>query len=314
MVEWYFWGAFLVALFALLGVDLVRHQDNRVMPFKEALAWTGVWVGLGLTFGILVWLWLGGRLAGEYFAGYLIEWSLSVDNVFVWILIFTHFVVPREYQHRVLFWGVIGAIFMRLSFILAGSALLNRFEWVIYVFGGILIITAIRFVVGKERERSLDESLVLSLTRRAVPMTDAFEGQRFFTRVDGRRMATPLLAVLVLIEVTDLVFAVDSIPAVFAITRHAFIAFTSNAMAILGLRSLYFVLAGGMARFRYLKPALATILGFVGVKMLLSSVVHIPIWLSLSVIIGVLGTAAIASWLLPVRPTEPVGPAGRGDR
>ncbi|MFN2589361.1 MAG: TerC family protein, partial [Actinomycetota bacterium] len=299
MVDWYIWIAFLAALFIFLGVDLARHQDERVMPFREALAWTALWVGLGLSFGVLVWVWLGGRFAGEYFAGYLIEWSLSVDNVFVWILIFTHFTVPREHQHRVLFWGVVGAIAMRLSFILAGSALLDRFHWVIYVFGGILIVTAIRFVTQREdHRRSLEESLVLRATRRFVPMSESFVGQRFFTRRGTKRVATPLLAVLILIEATDLVFAVDSIPAVFAITRHAFIAFTSNAMAILGLRSLYFVLAGGMARFRYLKPALAVILGFVGVKMLLSSVVHMPIWLSLSVIVGVLGTAAIASWLV----------------
>ena len=305
MVEWYVWAAFLAGLLALLGVDLARHQDEKVMPFREAISWTGLWVGLGLSFGFLIWLWLGGRLAGEYFAGYLIEWSLSVDNVFVWILIFTHFAVPREYQHRVLFWGVIGAIFMRLSFILAGSALLDRFEWIIYIFGGILIITAVRFVIGGERERSIEDNMVLKLTRRFVPLTERFEGQHFFTTQNGKRMATPLLAVLILIEFTDLVFAVDSIPAVFAVTRHAFIAFTSNAMAILGLRSLYFVLAGGMARFRYLRPALAIILAFVGIKMILSEVVHIPIWLSLSVIIGVLGTAGLASWLTTRRAPIP---------
>jgi tellurite resistance protein TerC len=297
MVEWYVWVAFLAGLFILLGIDLLRHQDDHVMPFKEAASWTAVWVGLGLSFGLLIWAWLGGREAGEYFAGYLIEWSLSVDNVFVWILIFTHFAVPREYQHRVLFWGVIGAIFMRLSFILAGSALLDRFHWVIYVFGGILIVTAVRFVLEPERERSIEDNLVLRLTRRFVPMTEGFEGQHFFVTQDRKRLATPLLAVLILIEFTDLVFAVDSIPAVFAVTQHAFIAFSSNAMAILGLRSLYFVMAGGMTRFRYLKPALAIILGFVGMKMVLSEVVEIPIWLSLTVIVGVLVVAGLASWL-----------------
>jgi tellurite resistance protein TerC len=310
MVQWYAWVAFLAGLFILLGIDLLRHRDDHVMPFREALRWTGVWVGLGLSFGLLIWAWLGGRQAGEYFAGYIIEWSLSVDNVFVWILIFSHFVVPREYQHRVLFWGVIGAIFMRLTFILAGSALLDRFHWVIYIFGGILIVTAIRFVLERGEEKSVEESLVLRLTRRFVPLTQGFDGQHFLTTRDGRRMATPLLAVLILIEFTDLVFAVDSIPAVFAVTRHAFIAFTSNAMAILGLRSLYFVLAGGMTRFRYLKPALAIILAFVGTKMMLSEVVEIPIWLSLTVIVGVLGIAGVASWLLPGRaPSERETPA-----
>jgi tellurite resistance protein TerC len=303
MVEWYVWGAFLIGLFALLSVDLLRHQDDHVMAFREAAGWSAVWVGLGLSFGLLVWAWLGGRSAGEYFAGYLIEWSLSVDNVFVWILIFSHFAVPREYQHRVLFWGLIGAIAMRLSFILAGSALLDRFHWVTYVFGAILILTAVRFVAQRERERSFEDGLVVRLTRRLVPMSDRYEGQRFFTRRGSHRLATPLLAVLILIEFTDLVFAVDSIPAVFAVTRHAFIAFTSNAMAILGLRSLYFVLAGGMARFRYLKPALAVVLGFVGVKMVLSGILDIPIWLSLAVIVGVLGVAGVASWL--ARPATP---------
>jgi tellurite resistance protein TerC len=305
MVDWYVWVIFLATLFVLLGVDLLRHRDDHVMPFREALGWTGVWVGLGLSFGLLIWAWLGGRPAGEYFAGYLIEWSLSVDNVFVWILIFTHFSVPREYQHRVLFWGVVGAIFMRLTFILAGSALLDRFHWVIYVFGGILIVTAVRFVLQKERERSIEDNLVLQLTRRFVPLTQAFEGQHFFTMRDGKRLATPLLAVLILIEFTDLVFAVDSIPAVFAVTRDAFVAFTSNAMAILGLRSLYFVMAGGMTRFRYLRPALAIILAFVGIKMVLSEVVEIPIWLSLTVIVGVLGTAGVASWFMTRREVIP---------
>jgi tellurite resistance protein TerC len=309
MVDWYIWVAFLAGLFLLLGIDLLRHQDDHVMPFKEAAAWTGLWVGLGLSFGLLIWAWLGGRQAGEYFAGYLIEWSLSVDNVFVWILIFTHLSVPREYQHRVLFWGVVGAIFMRLTFILAGSALLDRFHWVIYVFGGILIITAVRFVLQRERERSIEDNVVLQLTRRFVPLTERFEGQHFFTTSDGKRLATPLLAVLILIEFTDLVFAVDSIPAVFAVTRHAFIAFSSNAMAILGLRSLYFVLAGGMTRFRYLRPALAIILGFVGIKMVLSEVVEIPVWLSLVVIVGVLAIAGLGSWFSTGRPQkEPQSP------
>jgi tellurite resistance protein TerC len=305
MVAWYWWVAFLAGLFVLLGFDLFRHQDDHVMAQREASKWTALWVGLGLSFGLLVWLLMGGSLAGEYFAGYVIEWSLSVDNVFVWILLFTHFAVPQELQHRVLFWGVIGAIFMRLSFILAGSALLDRFHWVIYVFGGILIVTAVRFVLQREHGRSVEDNLVLRLTRRFVPLTEEYEGQRFITRRGARRLATPLLAVLILIEATDLVFAVDSIPAVFAVTRDAFVAFTSNAMAILGLRSLYFVLAGSMSRFRFLKPALAVVLAFVGTKMLLSSVVHIPIWLSLAVIVGVLGVAGLASWFRPASPVTP---------
>jgi tellurite resistance protein TerC len=265
------------------------------MPFREALRWSGLWVGLAAIFGVLVWLWLGGASAGEYAAGYLIEWSLSVDNVFVFILIFAHFSVPPMYQHRVLFWGVLGAVVTRLSFILAGSALLNRFHWVIYVFGAILVVTAIRFLRERERERSLEENVVLRITRRLVPMTEELDGPRLTMRRDGRWMATPLLAVLVLIEATDIVFAVDSIPAVFAVTKDAFIAFTSNAMAILGLRSLYFVMAGAIDRFRYLKPALAAVLAFVGVKMLLSEVVHVPVLASLAVIVAIMGVAGVAS-------------------
>ena len=305
MVDWYIWALFLVGLFAALSVDLLRHDDEHAMPFGEALRWSAVWVTLALAFGAVLWAWQGGQSAGEYVAAYLIEWSLSVDNVFVFVLIFAHFAVPPEYQHRVLFWGVMGAIFMRLTFILAGAALLDRFHWIIYIFGGLLIVTAIRFLLEKEGERSLEENFVLKLTRRMLPMTKEYRGQHLLTRVDGKLLATPLLAVLILIEATDVVFAIDSIPAVFAVTRDAFIAFTSNAMAILGLRSLYFVLAGAVGKFRFLKPALAAILAFVGVKMLLSSQVHIPIWLSLTVIVSVLTIGILASWLLPGRADVP---------
>ena len=295
MIEWYHWAGFVATLLALLAFDLVRHDDAHVMPLREALRWSGLWVGLAVAFGVVVWLWLGGHPAGEYAAGYLIEWSLSVDNVFVFILIFTHFSVPQEHQHRVLFWCVLGAVVTRLSFILGGSALLHRFDWIIYVFGAVLVITAFRFLREREKERSLEENLVLRLTRRLVPMTDRFDGPRLTSSAGGRWMATPLLAVLVLIEATDIVFAVDSIPAVFAVTNDAFIAFTSNAMAILGLRSLYFVMAGAVDRFRYLKPALAAVLGFVGLKMLLSEVVHIPVWASLAVIVAIMAVAGVAS-------------------
>jgi tellurite resistance protein TerC len=295
MIEWYHWAGFVATLFALLAFDLIRHDDSHVMPFREALRWSALWVVLAVVFGVVVWLWLGSHTAGEYAAGYLIEWSLSVDNVFVFILIFSHFSVRPEHQHRVLFWGVLGAVVTRLSFILGGSALLHRFDWVIYVFGALLVVTALRFLRERKKERSLDESVVLRLTRRFLPMTDRFDGPHLTARVDGRRLATPLFAVLVLIEATDVVFAVDSIPAVFAVTSDAFVAFTSNAMAILGLRSLYFVMAGAIDRFRYLKPALAAVLGFVGMKMLLSEVVQIPVWASLAVIVVIIGVAGVAS-------------------
>jgi tellurite resistance protein TerC len=300
MVGWYHWVAFLGFLCVVLAADLlVLHRKAHEVPFKEALAWTGAWVALAAAFGVVLWVWRGGELAGEYSAGYLIEWSLSVDNVFVFVLIFTHFAVPKAYQHRVLFWGVLGAIVLRLSFILGGSALLHRFHWIIYVFGGLLVFTAVRFLAERERERSLEESVILRLVRRAVPITETFEGQRLFLRREGRVLATPLLAVLVLIEATDVVFAIDSVPAVFSVTQDAFVAFTSNAMAILGLRSLYFVLAGAVGKFRYLKPALAAILAFVGAKMLTSEVFEIPIAVSLAVIAAILAAGVVASLLRP---------------
>jgi tellurite resistance protein TerC len=298
MVEWYHWAAFLAFLGAVLAADLlVLHREAHEVPFKEAMAWTGVWVALAAAFGVVLWAWRGATPASEYAAGYLIEWSLSVDNVFVFVLIFAHFAVPRAYQHRVLFWGVLGAIVLRLSFILGGSALLHRFHWVVYVFGGLLVITAIRFLTERERERSLEESAILRLLRRILPITDTYQGQQLMVRQLGRTMATPLLAVLVLIETTDVVFAIDSVPAVFSVTRDAFVAFTSNAMAILGLRSLYFVLAGAVGKFRFLRPALAAILAFVGVKMLTSEVYDIPVGISLAVIAGILALGVAASIL-----------------
>jgi tellurite resistance protein TerC len=300
MVDWFHWASFLAFLVLLLALDLfVLHRRAREVPFKQALVWTAVWVGLALAFGGVLLLWRGAEAGGEYAAGYLIEWSLSVDNVFVFVLIFTHFAVPAAYQHRVLFWGVLGAILLRLSFILGGSALLNRFHWVIYVFGGLLVVTAVRFLAERTERRSLEESVILRLTRRVLPITESFQGQRLVVRRGRGLLATPLLAVLVVIEATDVVFAIDSVPAVFSVTRDAFVAFTSNAMAILGLRSLYFVLAGAMGRFRYIKPALAAILAFVGVKMLLTDVVEIPVAVSLVVIAGILAAGIGASVLRP---------------
>jgi tellurite resistance protein TerC len=312
MVEWYHWAAFLGFLGTILAVDLlVLDREAHEVPFKEAMAWTGAWVALAAGFGAVVWLWRGGELAGEYLAGYLIEWSLSVDNVFIFVLIFTHFAVPKVYQHRVLFWGVLGAIILRLSFILGGSALLHRFHGVIYVFGGLLLFTAVRLLAERERRRSLEESVILKFVRRVVPISETFQGQRLLLRRDGRLLATPLLAVLVLIEATDIVFAIDSVPAVFSVTRDAFVAFTSNAMAILGLRSLYFVLAGAVGRFRYLKPALAAILAFVGAKMLASDIFEIPVAVSLIVVAGILSLGVAASVLRAEG--DPIDPSGSPD-
>jgi tellurite resistance protein TerC len=300
MVQWYVWAAFVVVLFGLLSLDLgVFHRDAHRVPFREAAAWTGGWVGLALAFGGVLWAWRGGAVAGQFLAGYLIEWSLSVDNVFVFILIFTHFAVPQAFQHRVLFWGVVGAICLRLLFILAGAALLHRFHWVTYIFGAILFATAYRFLREDGKERSLEESLILRGVRRLLPMTEAYEGHRLTVRRGGRRVATPLFGVLIVVEVTDVVFAIDSIPAIFAVTQDAFVVFASNALAILGLRSLYFVLTGAVGRFRYLRPSLAVLLAFVGTKMLLSETVEIPIGVSLGAILAILASGVIASILRP---------------
>jgi tellurite resistance protein TerC len=241
----------------------------------------------------------GGTFAGEYFAGYLIEKSLSVDNIFVFALIFGYFAVPAKYQHRVLFWGVVGALVMRAGFIAAGATLLDRFSWTVYVFGAFLLVTGVRMARQGDDHVDPSRNPLLRLLRRRVPMTEGYEGQRFVVRRAGRFLATPMLAVLLVVETTDVVFAVDSIPAIFAVTDEPFLVFTSNAFAILGLRALYFLLAGMITRFAYLKIGLAAVLAFVGVKLLLTHVVHLPIWLSLGVIAAILGTALVASLVRP---------------
>jgi len=298
MVEWYIWAGFIGFIALVLLVDLgIFHREAHRVPFKEALAWTGVWVTLAMVFVVVMWVWRGGQVAGEFLAGYLIEWSLSLDNVFVWILIFTHFSVPARYQHRVLFWGIVGAVTLRLGFILGGTALINTFDWIIYAFGGLLLITAVRFLRDREQKGSMEETAILRLVRRFLPMTETYDGQRLVVSNGGKLLATPLLAVLIVVEVTDVVFAVDSIPAIFAVTQDAFVVFASNALAILGLRSLYFVLAGAVGRFRHLKPALAALLAFVAIKMLISSWIEIPIPVSLAAIVAILGVGALASWI-----------------
>jgi tellurite resistance protein TerC len=255
-----------------------------------------VWVSLALIFGIVVWIWKGSTSAGEYFAGYLIEYSLSVDNMFVFVVIFSYFAVPRAYQHQVLFYGILGAIIFRGIFIALGTALVNNFEWVIYVFGAFLIYTAIRIGRGQTENIHPEENVVLQLFKRRFRTTTNFHGQKLFVVENGKRLATPLFIVLLFVETTDILFAVDSIPAIFAVTRDSFIVLTSNVFAILGLRSLYFLLAGVMDRFHLLKYGLAVILAFVGSKMLLEAVhVEIPIWLSLTVIITVLAVTAFLS-------------------
>ena len=295
IVHLWIWLAFVGAILVLLSVDLFFHSNEREVSMREALLWVAFWVSLGLAFTFVVWAWQGGQIAGEYIAGYVIEYSLSVDNIFVFVILLSYFIVPPERQHRVLFWGIVGALVSRAGFILAGNALLHTFSFMTYVFGAFLVFTAVRMAIQGEVEVHPERSITLRVFRRIFPMTDGYRGASFFVTEDGRRMATQLLAVLIVIDVTDLVFAVDSIPAIFAVTRHAFIVFSSNAFAILGLRSLYFVVAGMMRRFKYLQVGLAVVLGFVGVKMLISRFYEIPIAASLGFIVVALTVSVVAS-------------------
>ena len=290
------WAAFVALVVALLVADLLLvHRSAHVITFRAAAIESGVWIALGLSFTFVMLWWQGGTAAGEYLAGYLIEKSLSVDNVFVWAVIFSYFGVPREYQFRVLFWGIFGALVLRAGFIFAGVALIESFDWILYVFGAFLIYTAVKIARHGGGEVHPDKNPALRLVRRVVPSTNDYDGQKLFTRRSGALLATPLLAVLVLIETTDVVFAVDSIPAILAVSRQEFIVFASNAFAILGLRALYFCLAGMAGRFRYLNVGLGAVLGFVGVKMLIADVYHFPTWASLAVIVVVLTVAIAAS-------------------
>jgi tellurite resistance protein TerC len=283
------WGALLAGLAVLLLTDLLLvHRRPHAVTLREAGIESAVWITIGLSFcGVVAWA-FGGAAAGEYLAGYLIEKSLSVDNVFVWAVIFGYFAVPAKYQFRVLFWGIFGALVLRAIFIFAGVALLETFEWILYIFGAFLLFTAVKIARSHGTEVHPEHNPILRLVRRVVPSTTEYDGQRMFTRRTGRRLATPLFAVLVLVETTDVVFAVDSIPAILAVSREPFLVFASNAFAILGLRALYFLLAGMADRFRYLNLGLGVILGFVGIKMLVVEWYHVPTGLSLGVIAAVL--------------------------
>ena len=307
------WIGFVAVISALLIVDLLLvHRTAHVITTKEAAIESAIWIALGISFTLVMWWWHGGDAAGEYISGYLIEKSLSVDNVFVWALIMSYFAVPREYQFRVLFWGVFGALVLRFVFIFAGVELLNRFEWMLYVFGGFLIVTAIRLLRQNDEEVHPDNNPVLKLVRKVVPSTTRYDGQNLFTRIDGKKLATPLLAVLVVIETSDVVFAVDSIPAILAVSREQFIVFSSNAFAILGLRSLYFLLADLRDRFTYLQQGLAVILAFVGIKMILANQFHIDTVYSLGFIAVVLAGAIGVSWFVDKNKTD--GGDGESDR
>lgn len=305
------WLAVLGVILAMLAVDLFAHRRAHVIGVREAAAWSGVWVALGVGFGAVVWAAFGAERGQQYFAGYLIEKSLAVDNVFVWAIIFTYFAVPRELQHRVLFLGVLGALVFRGVFIAAGSVLIASFSWVLYLFAALLLYTGYRMLRQRDQHIDPERSRVLQAFRRRVPMTDAFHGQRLWVRRDGVLLATPLLAVLVLIEVTDIVFAVDSIPAIFAVTDEPFLVFTANAFAILGLRAMYFLLADLVHRFVHLKTGLALVLIWVGVKMTLKvDLFYIPTAVSLAVIATILTVAVVAS----LRATRDAPPTTTADR
>ncbi|GAB5562493.1 MAG: TerC family protein [Synoicihabitans sp.] len=294
------WGAFMLFIITMLAIDLgVFHRKSHVISLKEALSWCGVWFSLAMGFNALVWWWLGPDLGLKWTAGYLVEIALSVDNVFVFIVIFSFFKVPKEYQHRVLVWGIIGAAIMRFTFILAGIALLEQFHWLIYFFGAFLVFTGVKLALPQDDDVDPEKNIAVRLFRRFYPVTKDYHGRRFFVVIDGVKHATPLFVVLLVIETTDVAFALDSIPAVLGITDVPFIVFTSNIFAILGLRSLYFALNGVMDLFRFLNVGLALILVFIGIKMLISGYYHLPIGVSLGIIGAILAISVGASLLYP---------------
>lgn len=302
------WAGFIVFVLAMLAIDLgVFHKKAHEVSLKEAGIWSAVWVALAVVFNVGVYHWFGAERALEFTTGYLIEKALAVDNIFVFVVIFTAFAVPAIYQHRVLFWGVLGALVMRAVFILAGGAFLQRFHWAIYVFGALLAVTGVKLLLQRNQEMQPEKNWLVRWFQKVFPMTPEFHGDRFLVSKNGRRYATPLLLALVAVEVTDLIFAVDSIPAIFAVTSDPFIVFTSNIFAILGLRSLYFLLAGIITKFVYLKVGLSFVLVFVGAKMLLMDVYKVPIAASLGVIAGILALSVLASLLKPPKAGAPPG-------
>ena len=305
------WIGFNLFVLLMLALDLgVFHRKAHVVTFKESMAWTVVWVSLALLFNLGVWHYAGPQKGLEFFTGYIIEKSLSVDNLFVFALLFSYFAVPALYQHKVLFWGILGALLMRAIMIFLGAALIERFTWIIYVFGAFLILTGIKMIVKREEEIHPERNPLVRWFKKLMPVTNDYRGDKFFVRENGIRMATPLFIVLLLVEFSDLIFAVDSIPAIFAVTTDPFIVYTSNVFAILGLRSLYFALAGVMDKFHYLKIGLGVVLAFVGVKMLLGHTPYkIDTLVSLGVIVVVLATSIIVSLLRPKKAVLHIGHA-----
>jgi tellurite resistance protein TerC len=308
------WVGFNAFVLAMLALDLgVFHRKAHVVGFRESMTWTVVWVVLALLFNAGIWHFSGSEKALEFFTGYVIEKSLSVDNVFVFAMLFSYFAVPPLYQHKVLFWGVLGALVMRAAMIALGAALIAKFSWIIYLFGAFLILTGIKMVLKREEEIHPERNPVVRLFKRLMPVTSDYRGDKFFVRENGLRHATPLFVVLLLIEFSDLIFAVDSIPAIFAVTTDPFIVYTSNVFAILGLRSLYFALAGVMDTFHYLKIGLGVVLSFVGVKMLLAhSPYKIDTLVSLAVVVGIIAASIVASVLRPRKMGSFEGPSGPG--
>jgi tellurite resistance protein TerC len=298
-VPWWVWLTLTAVIAVMLAVDLFAHRDNHVIGFREAALWSAVWIAAGLGFGVLLWWWQGGDVAGTYYAGYLIEKALSIDNVFVFALIFSALAVPPAVQHKVLFWGVIGALVFRLVFIFVGAELLETFFWTAYLFGAFLVWTGWKMAFRHGEQTPPERNPVVRLVRRVIPTDPSYHGDRFFVRLDGRRVATLLFVALVAVEATDLVFAIDSVAAILAITTSTFIVWAANAFAVLGLRSLYFCLAGLLRRFVHLHYGLAVLLAFAGVKLILSEtpVGKLPIPLTLGVIVLTIGVSITWSLL-----------------
>lgn len=311
MTETLSFTLFNTFVLAMLLLDLfVFHRNAHEVSIREALGFSAFWIGLALSFNVLIYYTRGRDQALEFLAGYLIEKSLSVDNIFVFIMIFSYFKVAPRYQHKILFWGIMGALVLRGIFIATGVALIQRFSWMLYIFGGFLVVTGLKMAFQNDEGVHPEKNPVLRLCQKFIPMTNQYDGDRFFTRINGRKLATPLLIVLIIVETTDVVFALDSIPAILAISRHPFIVYTSNVFAILGLRALYFAMAGLMGIFHYLKFGLAAILCFIGVKMILSHHYHVPIEIALGVVGGILAISVIASLIDPRggAPTPPLPP------
>jgi tellurite resistance protein TerC len=290
------WAGFIGFVFFVLAVDLgVFHKKSHSVSFKESIIWSAVWIALAMVFSLVILQWRGEADFMLFITGYVIEKSLSVDNLFVFLLIFSYFKTPNQYQHKILFYGILGALIMRALFIGAGIAIIQQFSWVIYIFGGFLIFTGLKMLKPNEEEADLENNFVLKLTKKIIPSTDKMDSNHFFTKVDGKWLATPLFITLVFVEFSDVVFAIDSIPAIIGITTDPFLVFTSNVFAILGLRSLYFALKGFSDMFHYLKYGLAVILVFIGTKMCISHFYHVPVWVTMMVIFGVLIISMVVS-------------------